>query len=286
MESLQEKIKALPPTKVNRKIAQFVIDNPADVAFMTTTDLARRLDISDASVLRFARSLGHSTFADFRKSLQQEVTEQLSHQRDSFFSQAELYIASQSENGADSLMEKMFHSSMQNIQSLFEKNPETKFDEIVAALMQSRKKYICGFRIEATPAQKFGLLTRFLLEDVIISTNLDSQSIEMMLDMNDQDCFVLFIFSRYAKPALDLLAFARAKGAKIIVITDMETSPAALQSDISIICNTDIGGYFSSNLASILAVEILLVKLGKICHRKFDERWSDMDDFIRKYGFF
>jgi len=286
MDTLQEKIKLLPPTKVNRKIAQFVIDNPAEVAFMTTTDLARKLDISDASVLRFARSLGYATFIDFRKSLQQDVTEQLSHQRDSFFSQAELYIAEQAGNGTSSIMEKMLHSSVNIIQSLLEKNPEQHFDDIVDAMINSRKKYICGFRIEAVPAQKLGLLTRFILEDVIISTDLDSQAIETMLDMNEKDCFILFSFSRYAKPAQDLMDFARSRGAKIIVITDRETAPVALQSDIALVCNTDIGSYFSSNLGSILAVEILLVKLGKARRKEFDERWSEMDDFIRKYGFF
>lgn len=286
MEALNEMLKQLPATKVNRKIAQFVIDNPAEVAFMTTTDIARKLDISDASVLRFARSLGHATFADFRKSLQHGVTEQLNHQREAFFSQAELYIAAQEANGNSSLMEKMLHSSMQIIQTMLEKNPEHKFDEIVEMLIKSRKKYICGFRMEAVPARKLGMLMRFILEDVIINTDLDSQAIETMLDINEKDCFVLFSFSRYSKPAQDLLAFARAKGCKIIVISDMETAPVALQSDISLVCNTDIGSYFSSNLGSILAAEIILAKLGAACRPQFDKRWSEMDDFIRKYGFF
>ena len=47
-------------TKTQQTIAEFVLDHSADACFMTSTEIADRLEVSESSVIRFARSLGYT----------------------------------------------------------------------------------------------------------------------------------------------------------------------------------------------------------------------------------
>ena len=67
MKELREIIHNAELTKTQQTIADFVLDHSSDACFMTSTEIADRLDVSESSVIRFARSLGYTGFMDFQK---------------------------------------------------------------------------------------------------------------------------------------------------------------------------------------------------------------------------
>ena len=68
MKELREAINNARLTKTQRMIATYILDNSADACFMTSTEIAETLGVSESSVIRFSRSLGYSGFLDFQKS--------------------------------------------------------------------------------------------------------------------------------------------------------------------------------------------------------------------------
>ena len=79
MKELREIIHNAELTKTQQTIADFVLDHSSDACFMTSTEIADRLDVSESSVIRFARSLGYTGFMDFQKNLRKEYQEQVHH---------------------------------------------------------------------------------------------------------------------------------------------------------------------------------------------------------------
>ena len=69
MEQLRESMKRAKLTKTSRLIGEYMLDHETDACFMTSTEIAAELDVSEASVIRFARALGYSGYMDFQKSL-------------------------------------------------------------------------------------------------------------------------------------------------------------------------------------------------------------------------
>lgn len=69
MKELRTMINNTSLTKTQKMIAKYVLDNSADACFMTSTEIAMKLGVSESSVIRFSRSLGYDGFMDFQKNL-------------------------------------------------------------------------------------------------------------------------------------------------------------------------------------------------------------------------
>lgn len=55
MKELRTMINNTSLTKTQKMIAKYVLDNSADACFMTSTEIAMKLGVSESSVIRFSR---------------------------------------------------------------------------------------------------------------------------------------------------------------------------------------------------------------------------------------
>lgn len=58
-------------TKSEQNIATYLLTNHDEAAFLPAAELAERLDVSEATVVRFAKSVGYDSFPELRRSLQE-----------------------------------------------------------------------------------------------------------------------------------------------------------------------------------------------------------------------
>ena len=73
-EELQARLMGVKLTKKEKLIAEFILDNFAEACFITSTEIAKRLHVSDSSVIRFTRTLGYTGFMDFQRSIRKTYT--------------------------------------------------------------------------------------------------------------------------------------------------------------------------------------------------------------------
>ncbi len=58
-------------TKSEQRIASYLLANHDEAAFLPASDLAKRLDVSQATIIRFARAVGYESFPELRRCLQE-----------------------------------------------------------------------------------------------------------------------------------------------------------------------------------------------------------------------
>ena len=63
-------------TKTQKIIAEYVLDNASEACFMTSTEIALKLGVSESSVIRFSRTIGFDGFMDFQKALRKDYFQQ------------------------------------------------------------------------------------------------------------------------------------------------------------------------------------------------------------------
>ncbi|MBN1921995.1 MAG: MurR/RpiR family transcriptional regulator [Anaerolineae bacterium] len=56
-----------------RKLADFIVNYTLDAAFLTATELARRVEVDPATVVRFAQDLGYSGYRELSQEIKQHV---------------------------------------------------------------------------------------------------------------------------------------------------------------------------------------------------------------------
>jgi len=74
-ERIRENYEELTPGF--RKLANFIMDNTLDVAFLTATELSRRVGVDPATVVRFAQELGYSGFRELSREIKRYVRDRV-----------------------------------------------------------------------------------------------------------------------------------------------------------------------------------------------------------------
>jgi DNA-binding MurR/RpiR family transcriptional regulator len=60
-----------------RKLADYIMDNTLDSAFLTATELSRRVGVDPATVVRFAQELGYSGYRELSREIKAYVRDQV-----------------------------------------------------------------------------------------------------------------------------------------------------------------------------------------------------------------
>ncbi len=127
----------LPP--VQQQIASFIIEHPQDVVRMSISHLAMQTGAkSEASIVKFYRSLGFSGYHDFKVTLATQIAGSSFHRPD-MTTEIEVH------DDVSSIRKKIFMSSMH----VLEENNNTIDDEVlqktVDILEQAKRVIILGY---------------------------------------------------------------------------------------------------------------------------------------------
>lgn len=110
MEQLKDALKQAKLTKTSKLIGDYILDHETDACFMTSTELATELDISEASVIRFARALGFTGYMDFQKNLRRSHTERINRISSAVAVPYERLQASMAVEGGDYIQEFLMNT--------------------------------------------------------------------------------------------------------------------------------------------------------------------------------
>ena len=248
MEQLRESMKRAKLTKTSRLIGEYMLDHETDACFMTSTEIAAELDVSEASVIRFARALGYSGYMDFQKSLRKSHTERLGRISSAVAVPYERLQASMAHNDENYIQEFLMNTET-NITSVVRNNPKETFDAAIDLLLKARRKYIVASRANTGVASYFNLLLRHQVTDVIPTWESSVNVIDHMCDIGSEDCVILFSFPRYSEMDHQAMQLAEDAGASIIVITDRPSAPLAQYATVRLtgdgetntVCNSYVG---------------------------------------------
>jgi DNA-binding MurR/RpiR family transcriptional regulator len=127
---ISEKYKHL--TKSEKQIADYLRKNQEESAFLSAGELASRLDLSEATLVRFARSVGFDSYPAMREVLQENFRRRVTHS-------ARLRSRLDDLREAGDIFERLVVSEMDYMtQSLESVNREALHQAI--ELMESRKR--------------------------------------------------------------------------------------------------------------------------------------------------
>ena len=77
MKDIKEMLHSAHLTKTQKIIAEYVLDNASEACFMTSTEIALKLGVSESSVIRFSRTIGFDGFMDFQKALRKDYQDKV-----------------------------------------------------------------------------------------------------------------------------------------------------------------------------------------------------------------
>ena len=283
MKELREIIHNAELTKTQQTIADFVLDHSSDACFMTSTEIADRLDVSESSVIRFARSLGYTGFMDFQKNLRKEYQEQVHHISNAITVPSQRMAQINKVGISGDYLKQHFTNVISNIEEMFSNNGLHTFEDAADIIVRSTQKYVTATRGDTALADYASLYLKHMVSNVINTSSACMTPVDQLINIRKEDCLLIFGFPRYSSLDHATVRMAKDAGAQIIVVTDKPSSLLAQYASVLITVPVDSNSFNNSLAAAQFTTECLLEAVSHRVHG-IEKRLQKIDEYLDELG--
>ncbi|MBL3539606.1 MurR/RpiR family transcriptional regulator [Aminivibrio sp.] len=242
---LREKMEQMPNKA--RRVVEYLLSNTREAAFLSIGEVAEKLDVSKAQLVRVSRMVGFSGYADLKDALQNSVLEHVN---------PTALLSKIMKNRQDLPEEilRMEHANLDDTWNQLKPQNIVKFCEMVR---QANMVYCMGWGISSLVAE--ALYTR-LMEMGIRSSLMKRGSvalIEQARTVTKGDIVVVCELPSYVIEVTESIERISSNGAKVITITDSPAAPVCQLSDLSFFASETSPTFGSSIVGPVFLIHIL-----------------------------
>lgn len=267
---LQQKISAL--TETQRRVADYIIKHPLDVAFLTVDQLAAIVGTSTTTIMRLTFSVGYSGYTEFQKGLQENLRHQAAPQ-----TRLEANIKGISGND---LWSRYAESQINSIQDTINLTSPESLEQAMD-MITSANRIICTSVRSGLPIAQYlthGLNRLFGNTQLVVADVSDWA--DSVVNMNSNDLLIAISFPRYARRIIDFAEIAKANGVNVLSITDSYSSPLVKHSDKILLCNSSSIAFHNSAVSSMFIADYLISALAINSPEKTKERLDKVNSIL------
>jgi len=209
----------------SRRLADFFLQQQLEASYMTTTELAERMGMNAATVVRFAQTLGYSGFREMIKEVQRTIKEEMSAS----------HAAASGSPGDAKLFHSLLEKERRNLARTQARLTE-QVDVILPALKNARRIWVMGQGYCSPLADLCAAALRGLeLPAASISPD-PTEAAENLKETDADDLLIGFSLTGMDLGVGDAIRFARQQGAKTLAFSGSTVTAAARAAEVSVIC--------------------------------------------------
>lgn len=233
------------------KVVRQLLANYPAAGLTTVSKLAQLAEVSDPTVLRLATRLGFDGFAELQAALLAEVE---SHMR----SPLTLGAAPRG-SAAPNVYQAFLARTLAQCDAVARETATADYERVVALLTDPKLRVLChGGRFSRFIA---GILQRCLHHLRVGTKLLDGSAADLtdeLAAIGRRHVLVVFDYRRYQTDVVRFAAAAKARGAVVILFSDIWKSPIAEFADVTLTAPTDTDSPFDTLVTPLLQVEAVV----------------------------
>ncbi|MED1780629.1 MurR/RpiR family transcriptional regulator [Brevibacillus fortis] len=251
--SLQAILDQLKPSE--RKVADFILDHPEDVVKLSVQKLAEYSGVSEATIIRLARSLNMKGYQELKLRIAGDLTKQTA-----MGSYQEIMM----EGSVESIMQAVSWNNIQSIQDTLSVLSNEEVKKAVDVLSVARKIDVYGVGASAVIAddirQKFSRINLWCEAYSDFHAQLTSA-----VTLTEKDVVIGISYSGQTEDIIQSLTEAKQQGATIITLTKFGPSPVAELANIRLFTSSVEksirSGAMASRIAQLNVIDILFITM-------------------------
>ncbi|UYV35765.1 MurR/RpiR family transcriptional regulator [Rhodobacteraceae bacterium D3-12] len=257
-DQIEAKSGKLTPSE--RKLATALLSDYPYSGLISIQELAERAEVSAPSISRFVTKIGLSGYPDLQRQLVAEM-------RAGAQSPVDLHATSEKIEGG--YLSGFLQRAATQMASANDTVTEDQFNRI-CGLLNDRKRdiYAVGGRISDTIALILSFHLRQSRENVFHVPRDPDIWPEYLLRMKQGDVLFVVDFRRYQRNVVKLAEQARARRAKVILMTDKGLSPATRLASEVIAVPIDTGTVWDSYSTALAVTEAIVTRIA-------EETWGE-----------
>jgi DNA-binding MurR/RpiR family transcriptional regulator len=214
-------------TKSQQRIAAYLLASYDEATFLSAADLAERLNLSEATVVRFAKAIGYDGFPEMRRQLQELF-------RARFTPAARLQRKlSELAGSQGTVLTKVIDMEVQYLTEAAHSIEPADFDHVVDILLSGQRIFVFGSGPSGILADLAELRLRRLGMLTIGMTESGRHLLEKLQLLRPGDVVLATGFHHVRSELVAVLDHARALGCRSILLTD--TLGPVLRSKVDVV---------------------------------------------------
>lgn len=251
-QTLRGRYDALPPQL--RQIADFIRQNPGDIALGTVSSLAAGARVQPSTVVRFARTLGFDGFP----AMQAVFREQLRNRHASAPDPSDAPPAPKGQRkDATTILDGFRRAAIDSLNALHRHSDPIRLEKAVTRLAQARRLYILGLRRSMPTARYLSyLLTTHDIPHQLVGLESGMEE-EAIMAADARDAAVIISFPPCARRTVELFRILEQRAVPVVSLTDSAASPVIPSSGLWLeVAETNFLGLRSSAATMILIMTL------------------------------
>ena len=258
-------------TKAEKKVADYILENPKKVLFMSISDLAGACDVGDTSVFRFCKTMNVKGYQEFKMMLSLSMRTSESPLTDTEDTTITL------EDNISELAKKVLSENVSAIQETYSLIDVKQMTAAMDALSNAKRIVFFGVGTSMLTAMK--AMNKFLRIEPKVICNMDANmQLITASTLTDQDVALIFSYSGSTKDTVEIARSAKAAGAKTIVITRFTKSPLTEFADIILLCGANEGtlqnGSTSAEISQLFLVAVMYSEYFRRHYKRCKPNWD------------
>ncbi|MGD1888731.1 MAG: MurR/RpiR family transcriptional regulator [Cohaesibacteraceae bacterium] len=258
-----------------RRIAKVITERYPISALGGIEDIAKRAEVSPPTVTRFAKRLGFDRFNDFQRAIRNEV-------QDSESSPLALFDRYH-QRGAD---EGILADLAASVARLEDDPAATAITQAVEIIAATRGRIYCiGGRWSSVAAQYLAFQLATMRGEVhALMPQASGLWVDRLCDVKRSDVLFLYDFRRYQDEMFAVAEIVRARGAKIVLVTDVDLSPVCELAEVTLPVAVATTSPLDTLAPAIAATDAVLASLVDVYKEQSSARMKLLEEVRHKTG--
>ena len=241
-------------TKSEKRIANYLRKNQEDSAFLSAGELADRLGLSEATMVRFARTLGFNSYPSMRTVLQENFRHRVTHS-------ARLRSRLDDLRKAGDIFERVVVSEIDYLTQALETVDRQALRQAVDLFRTHNRIFVFGTGPSETLVNLMEIrLVRFGRQVIPLATT-GREVLEPLLLMTNQDLLFTICFFDVTPVLKLVLDYANGVHCPVIMLTDTLGSVIGEQADVVLAAKRGPVSKFHSLVVPMTIINTLLFEL-------------------------
>ncbi len=210
-----------------KQIAQYILDEPNDIALETLAVIASRCGVQASAIVRFAQSFGFEGASQMQRLFRDGL---LSNNAALGYSERVRQLGeTANDQGADpaALLAEFVEGNMLALQNLMQTVSGTDMKAAVDAIAAAETVHVVGFRRSFPVASYIAYSLLQAGKRAIFIDGVGGLGMQQVQAMGDNDLLIAISYQPYSEETVAIVNAVRARGHTVLAISDSLVSPVA-----------------------------------------------------------
>lgn len=241
-------------TKSEKRIANYLRKNQEESAFLAAGEIADRLGLSEATLVRFARTLGFNSYPAMRQLLQDAFRHRVTHS-------ARLHGRLEDLRQGGDIFERLVVSEIDYLTHALETVDRQSLQKSVDLLRACDRIFVFGSGPSISLTNLLELRLRRFGRQVITLTTSGREVLEPLMLMRSSDLLFMICFFDIAQIQQLVLDYANDVNCPVIILTDTLGSIIGDKADVVLAARRGPMAEFHSLVVPMTIINTLLLAL-------------------------